>query len=208
MRQKIAILALLLVQALCSVCVAETDNAVAASENAVVREISEPDPYGGWKDFIQKRREISRNTVSGIKRHAHDGDYAFIHGHFIKKLSDGIFVFTDGKDNMEVRFDPDKIPSDFTLNEDYMVWGQMRRPSMMLVYMQALLLSPRMTHRPDHEDFESQSRGEGKECLPDTQMRGGPDMMSHHARHDEADDSEAYHHEKSDSRLSKSAAVK
>ena len=183
--KKIAILALLLVQALCPVCMADNDNTVAARENGANPQLHEPEPYDGRKDFIQIRRQISRNTVSGIKRHAHDGDYAFIHGYFIKKLSDGVFVFTDGKDKLEVRFDSDKIPSDFALNEDYMVWGQMRRPGMMLVYMQALLLSPRQAHRQEPpEDFEPEMRCEGSDCPPVNKTPGVSDMKSRHLSHD------------------------
>ena len=101
------------------------------------------DPSEGWKDMLRRRREVSGNTVDGIKRHAHDGDYVFIRGSFIKKLESGGYVFTDGKGRIEVKFAEGTLPKDFALDEDYMVWGQIHRENVINYYMQALLLSPR-----------------------------------------------------------------
>lgn len=123
-----------------------------------------PDPAAGWMDMLRRRREVSRNTVAGIKRHAHDGDYAFIRGQFVKKMSDTAYIFTDGKDRLEVRFDQGKVPSDFTLNADYMVWGQMHRENVIVTYMHALLLSPRRLPPHDGVQYQGMPPCEGRDC--------------------------------------------
>jgi uncharacterized protein YdeI (BOF family) len=152
---------------LCAACAAEGDEAPRPQE-AASAQMAAADPSAGWKDMLRRRREVSRNTVAGIKRHSHDGDFAFIRGHFIKKLTDSSFVFTDGKDRMEVRLDKDKLPKDFALGTDYMLWGQMHRENVIIVYMQALMLSPRLVPAPrDGREQVVPPPCEGKEgCRP------------------------------------------
>ncbi|MGN0909424.1 MAG: hypothetical protein ACI4NA_07355, partial [Succinivibrio sp.] len=129
-----------------------------------VSTIASIDPAEGWKDMLRRRREVSRNTVDGIKRHAHDGDYAFIRGQFIKKLGDNAYIFSDGKDRLEVRFAPGTVPKDFTLNADYMLWGQMHRENVILAYMQVLLLSPRRMPPPNGVHYQGVPPCEGRNC--------------------------------------------
>lgn len=161
--------------ALSIACLAEEGSHAPSQDAASPDPAMAPDLSEGWKDMLLRRREVSGNTVDGIKRYAHDGDYVFIRGRFARKLESGSFVFTDGKGSIEVKFSEGTLPKDFTLDEDYMVWGQVHRENVIAIYMQALLLSPRRLPPCDGKNCQGfQLPGEdGREAAHGGRIGGG-----------------------------------
>lgn len=160
-------------------CMAEEGSPAPSQDASSSYSAMTSDQYEGWKDMLRRRREVSGNTVEGIKRHAHDGDYVFIRGRFIKKTASGGYVFTDGKDRIEGKFAEGTLPKDFALDEDYMVWGQIRRENVIASYMQVLMLSPRRF--PPHGGAQGQRvpQCDGNGC----QMIPRPEDDGHEADH-------------------------
>ena len=87
---------------------------------------------------------VPPNTVKGVRHQAKDGDFALLRGKFTQQKESDLFSFTDdGRHFIDVRFDQGAVPSDFTLNSPYFLWGQMQKHFGERGTLHAVFLSPK-----------------------------------------------------------------
>ncbi len=84
--------------------------------------------FFGSNCFAHERPMILKpeapNTIKGVKGAAKVGDYVLLRGRFVRELDANIYEFHDDENEaLIVSFEGVVVPSDFTFNYEYFLWG-------------------------------------------------------------------------------------